>query len=53
MGFWARLEDRILALQADRARMARYFQVAYWVATAFMVFGIAATFLIWSGRWRL
>lgn len=50
MGFWSRLEDRLLALRADRARMARYFQVAYWIATAFLVIGIIAIFVLWPGR---
>lgn len=51
-GFWTRLEDRLLRLQADRPRAARYIQVAWWISNAFLLLGIVAIFLIYTGRWR-
>lgn len=51
MGFWRRLEDRLLTLQADRPRMARYVQVAWWISNAFLVLGIVLIFLIATGAW--
>jgi hypothetical protein len=51
MGFWRRLEDRLLDLQVDRPRMARYMLVAWWVSNAFLVVGIVIIFLIATGVW--
>lgn len=51
MTFWRRLEHRLLALQADRPRMVRYLQVAWWVSNAFLVVGIVAILLIATGAW--
>jgi len=43
--FWTRVEDKLLALQKDRARLARWFVVAYWVSTAFVVVGVVLILL--------
>ena len=51
MAFWERVERRLLALQADPARMARYFQVAYYVSTGVVVLGVVLALLIYSGVW--
>lgn len=51
MAFWRRLEDRILALQKDRARMARYLQVAYWISNVFLLFGVVVIMLVVLGKW--
>jgi hypothetical protein len=51
MGFWRRLEDRLLDLQRDRPRMARYLAVAYWIANGFLVLGIVFIFLLATGVW--
>lgn len=50
-GFWRRLEDWLLALQADRARAARYMLVAYWVSTAVVLVGVAIMVLGMLGVW--
>lgn len=52
MAFWRRLEDRILALQKDRPRMARYLQVAYWTSNLFLVVGVVVMILVVTGKWR-
>ncbi|HUR70050.1 MAG TPA: hypothetical protein VM370_12465 [Candidatus Thermoplasmatota archaeon] len=52
MAFWRRIEDRLLDLQADRPRMARYMQVAWYVANGFLVLGILIIFLLALGWWR-
>jgi hypothetical protein len=51
-GFWTRLEDWILELQRDRVRMARYFQVAYWISVAFVALGAVLILLVYSGAWK-
>lgn len=51
MGFWRALEDRLLSLQQDRPRMARYMQIAWWVSNAFLVVGIVVIFLVALGKW--
>ena len=51
MGFWRRLEDRLLDLQRDRPRMARYMAVAYWIANGFLVLGIVLIFVLATGVW--
>lgn len=53
MAFWARVEAWLLELQRDRARAARYFQVAYWISLAFVVVGFAVMLLVLLGKWRL
>lgn len=50
-GFWSRVEAWLLELRADRPRMARYIQVAYWISNAVVLLGILVAFLIHSGRW--
>lgn len=50
-GFWSRLEAWLLALQADRPRMARYIQVAYWISNVVILLGFIFAFLIYSGVW--
>ena len=51
MAFWRRLEDRLLSLQKDRVRMARYLQVAYWISNAFLLVGVLVIALVVTGRW--
>lgn len=51
MGFWSRLEAWLVALQADRPRMARYVQVAWWISNAFLLLGAIVIVLLASGRW--
>ena len=51
MGFWDRLQDRLQAVVSDPARMARYYQLAYYVSTAVVVLGVALALLIYSGAW--
>lgn len=51
MAFWTRLEDRILTLQKDRPRMARYMQLAWYFANAFLVLGIVIILLLATGWW--
>jgi hypothetical protein len=51
MGFWSRLEDRLITLQRDRPRAARYMQAAWWIANAFVLLGIVVIFLIAFGVW--
>lgn len=50
-GFWRRVEDWLLDLQADRARAARYMLVAYWVSTAVVLLGVAIMILAMTGVW--
>lgn len=45
------MEDRLLALQADRPRMARYMQLAWLVSNGFLALGIVIIFLIAIGVW--
>lgn len=51
MGFWDRLQDRLQAIVSDSARMARYFQIAYYVSTGVVVLGVVLALLIYSGKW--
>lgn len=51
MDFWSRLEDRLIALQKDRLRAARYMQIAWWIANGFVLLGIIVIFLIAFGVW--
>lgn len=51
MAFWSRLEERLLALQRDRPRMARYLQVAYWISNAFLLVGVLVIMLVVLGKW--
>lgn len=51
-GFWSRVEAWLLELRADRPRLARYLQVAYWISNAVVVLGVIVAFLIHSGRWN-
>ena len=52
MGFWRRLEARLIALQRDRPRAARYVQVAWWISNLFLLFGVVVVFLMLTGKWR-
>lgn len=52
MGFWSGLEGKLLALQQDRERAARYFRVAWWISSAFVLVGVLVVFLIATGVWR-
>ena len=52
MGFWSGLEGRLVALQQDRPRMARYMQIAWYVSNAFLILGVVLIFLLATGRWR-
>lgn len=51
MGFWDRVQDRLQAVVSDRARMARYFQLAYYVSTGVVVLGVVLALLIYAGVW--
>ena len=51
MGFWRRLEERLLTIQRDRPRAARYMAIAWWVANGFLLLGIVLIFLIYTGTW--
>lgn len=51
MAFWERLEARLQALTQDRARLARWFQVAYYVSTAVVVLGVILGLLYYAGVW--
>lgn len=50
-GVWRRVEDWLLALQADRPRMARYVQIAYWISNAFLLLGAVLIILMATGKW--
>lgn len=50
-GFWSRIEAWLLDLQADRPRLARYIQVAYWISNAVILVGIVVAFLVLTGTW--
>lgn len=50
-GFWERVEARLQDLVRDRARMARYMAVAWWVSTAFVVLGVGVMFAVKLGWW--
>lgn len=50
-GFWRRVEESLLTLQADRPRAARYLRVAWWISNAFLLLGILVMFLVYTGRW--
>lgn len=52
MASWRRLEDWLLALQADRPRMARLFHLAWWISNAMVLLGFVLAILIYSGAWR-
>ncbi len=49
--FWPRLEHWLIELQQDRARFARYLQIAYWISTAFVLLGGVLALLIYAGWW--
>jgi hypothetical protein len=51
VAFWDRVERGVRNLQADPARMARYFQVAYYISTGTVVLGVVLALLIYSGVW--
>ena len=51
-GFWTRVEDWLLALQADRERAARYFLWAWYVSTAVVVLGVALMLAMVAGVWH-
>ena len=51
MGFWSGLERRLLALQEDRPRLARYMQIAWYVSNAFLMVGVLVIFLVATGWW--
>lgn len=51
MAFWDRVQDRLQAVVSDPARMARYFQIAYYVSTGVVVLGVILALLIYSGVW--
>lgn len=51
MAFWRRLEDRLVALQKDRPRAARYMAVAWWISNAFLLLGFVLILLIATGVW--
>lgn len=53
MAFWERVEERLVAFRADRARMARAMLVAYWISTAVVVLGAVIILLTLTGRLRL
>lgn len=50
-GFWERLEAWLQAFVADRARMARFMVVAWWISTAFIVIGVGVIFAVKLGVW--
>ena len=52
MPFWRSLEDRLLALQNDRPRMARYMAVAWWVSNGFLLLGFLIILLLAIGWWE-
>jgi hypothetical protein len=52
MAFWRRLEDRLIDLQKDRPRMARYMAVAYWISNAVLLLGVLVMLLVATGVWR-
>ncbi|HEX2022691.1 MAG TPA: hypothetical protein VHH36_08250 [Candidatus Thermoplasmatota archaeon] len=51
MGAWARLEAWLDALVKDRARLARWLLIGYWISTAFVVIGTVVALLVLTGRW--
>lgn len=51
-GLWTRVEDWLLALQADRERASRYFLYAWYVSTAVVVLGFGIMLAIYTGAWR-
>lgn len=52
MTFWRRMEDRVIALQKDRPRAARYMAIAWWVSNGFLLVGILVIVLLATGVWR-
>jgi hypothetical protein len=50
-GFWARVEAWLQALMKDRARLARYMALAWWLSTAFVVLGVVVIFAVKLGWW--
>lgn len=52
MGFWERLEAWLLDLQRDRARLARYLAVAYWLSLLMVLLGGIVIVLTLTGAWR-
>lgn len=52
MAFWRRLEDRILVLQKDRPRLARYMAIAWWVSNGFLLVGVLVILLLATGVWE-
>ena len=52
MAFWRSLEDRLVALQKDRPRMARYMAIAWWVSNGFLLVGFVIIILLATGVWE-
>lgn len=52
MAFWRRLEDRLLALQKDRPRAARYMAIAWWISNGFLLLGFVIILLLATGVWE-
>ena len=50
-GSWSRLEGWLVELQADRPRMARYMQIAWWISNAFLLLGALLIVLMAAGVW--
>lgn len=50
-GFWERVEAWLQALMKDRARLARYMAVAWWLSTAFVALGVFVIFAVKLGWW--
>lgn len=51
MASWDQVERRLQALVSDPARMARWFQVAYYVSTGVVVLGVVVALLVYAGVW--
>lgn len=49
---WERVEARLQAFVSDRARMALFLQLAYYVSTAVVVLGAVLAMLFYAGVWR-
>lgn len=52
MAFWRRLEDRLIEIQQDRPRMARYMAIAWWISNAFLLLGVLIILLLATGVWE-
>lgn len=51
MAFWQSLEERLLALQKDRPRAARYLAIAWWISNGFLLIGFVVILLMAMGVW--